>query len=656
MPIRIFCVLFLVLSWSWSQFVVAEELDEFFEMELSELLQVTITAPGKIAQTQAQSPSVVQLITREEIRAFGANSLLEVLERATSINMLGSFFYPQNLAVIRGTQLTHSNNEVLILINGRPFRDSFTGGQNFALYTGFPIGLIKQIEIIRGPGSALYGSNGFTGVINITTEMEQIDPQISLLAGSFGTKGLSFQQGVKSGNWITNFGGRGFKEDGWTHAAIDNGGVAGAFDTGEENLSLFVNSQSTHWRVNGLYIQSQQDFWGSVSSWTGPDQATRVVESTKSLLDVGRTIEVSSQQRWEVNASHAASHFSHYNYEAKSENWLGEVTHHYTLEHGGHWLTGLTGWHQDVRTIDGLRAAPIPAFSRNWWTAYSQYQSISKDKLNWTLGLQINKIPNVSANYVPRASLNYTLDENSGFKFNYADAFRAAYAVETNFSLIVCCDAQGNNRGGLRGNSMLEPEEVSTGELQYYYQTASTQFNATLFRSRLSNLIERERAADRVLDFINRGELEVFGLELEGKYKIQAETRLSYAYTYQQNQSDDVDNFTLMPNHMLKLGLSHSFGESVKLGLFNSYYSKFHDNDIRNPNVKQVNPDAGAFNLLTANLNYRFKLLNYDAALSLYAYNLLDEAIYQPEIAGRNINTHPMKSERAWYLTLKTRF
>ena len=656
MSSRSSCLLLSLICLATNMAQAAEEFDEFFEMELSELLQVTVTAPGKIAQTQTQSPSVVEIITREDIQAFGANSLLEVLDRATSINMLGSFFYPQNLAVIRGVQLTHSNNDVLILINGRPLRDSFTGGQNFALFTGFPLESVKQIEIIRGPGSPLYGTNAFVGVINITTDTDKMEPEFTATLGSYNSQRLTYQSGFNSGDWRTNLGMRLFKEDGWRFNAIDNSGNTGHFDTGENNHSLFVYSQSDLWKVNALYVKSEQDFWGSVSSWSGPEQDTRVVKSTKALLDIGRTFRLSEQQRWEANLGYTSSHFSHYNYDAKSENWLGELTHHYTLDDKSHWLTGFTGWHQDVKTLDGLRDAPIPAFSRNWWTVYSQYQSISNEFVNWTVGVQVNKIPKVSANFVPRGSINIRLNDNSGLKINYGEAFRAAYSVETSFNLIVCCDAQGNNRGGLRGNPALEPEEIATEEIQYSYQSDSTQLNITAFRSKLTNLIERERAADRVLDFVNRGELDVLGGELEGKYQLRDATRITFSYTYQENESDGVSNYTLMPNHMFKFGINHNFDEQIKLGIFNSYFSKFHDNSKRKSSTSQMNPEADAYNMMSAELRYKFKIGGREAQLSLYGYNLLDEAIFQPEIAGRNINTHPLRSGRAWYLTYRMSF
>ena len=110
--------------------------------------------------------------------------------------MTGSFLFPRNMASIRGNLIKHEDNHVLVLINGRPFRDVTLGGVNFSIYTAFPIHMIERVEVIRGPGSVLYGTNAFTGVINVVTK----DPDkpmmhVSTLNGSYGWQSYSLSAG-----------------------------------------------------------------------------------------------------------------------------------------------------------------------------------------------------------------------------------------------------------------------------------------------------------------------------------------------------------------------------------------------------------------------------------------------------------------------------
>jgi outer membrane cobalamin receptor len=101
--------------------------------------------------------------------------------------MAGSPLVPRNVASIRGDLIKQEDNHVLVLINGRPFRDTTFGGINFSICTAFPIQTIERVEVIRGPGSVLYGTNALSGVINIVTKNpDQSTMVASVLSGSHG--------------------------------------------------------------------------------------------------------------------------------------------------------------------------------------------------------------------------------------------------------------------------------------------------------------------------------------------------------------------------------------------------------------------------------------------------------------------------------------
>ena len=282
------------------------------------------------------------------------------------------------------------------------------------------------------------------------------------------------------------------------------------------------------------------------------------------------------------------------------------------------------------------------------------------DKVKWTFGVQLNKVPDVKLKTIPRLGMIYQLNDRSGIKVNYGQAFRAAYGVETHFDLVICCREDGSNKGGLRGNSSLEPEIITTYDIQYFNTDQNSQLNLTLFYSQQEDLIERERAPDRVLDFINRGELMVKGVELEYEYIFHPNSQLFGSFTYQKNESKaGLENITLAPNYMFKFGFSYlfeqQFSRDIKLSMFNSYFDDAHDNIIRSPNRKEVNPLAKNYNMLTVNINFPLNIESFSASqnayIELYGYNLLNEDIYQPEVAGGQINTNPLRSGRSWYLS-----
>jgi outer membrane receptor for ferrienterochelin and colicin len=94
-----------------------------------------VESPSKSPEKASAAPGIVNVITARDIEEFGAKNLYEVLRWATSVYMTGSFMYPENMASIRGDIGPHEGNHVLVLINGRPFRELLSGGCNFPIFT-----------------------------------------------------------------------------------------------------------------------------------------------------------------------------------------------------------------------------------------------------------------------------------------------------------------------------------------------------------------------------------------------------------------------------------------------------------------------------------------------------------------------------------------
>ena len=121
------------------------------------------------AQPLRRAPSVATVITAEDIQALGAFDLDEVLETVPGLHVSRSPVVYSPIYVIRGIRSTVVNPEVLMLVNGIPLTAAY-GGDRGLNWGGWPVENIARIEVIRGPGSALYGADAFSGVINIITK------------------------------------------------------------------------------------------------------------------------------------------------------------------------------------------------------------------------------------------------------------------------------------------------------------------------------------------------------------------------------------------------------------------------------------------------------------------------------------------------------
>jgi iron complex outermembrane receptor protein len=138
------------------------------------------------SQPIAKAPAVASVITAEEIGKLGAKNIDQVLETIPGLHVTLSPIY-NPLFNIRGIDSAF-NPQVLVLINGVSISNLFHGDRNL-VWGGMPVEAISRIEVIRGPGSALYGADAFAGVINIVTksadEIDGFSGGVSL--GSFDT-------------------------------------------------------------------------------------------------------------------------------------------------------------------------------------------------------------------------------------------------------------------------------------------------------------------------------------------------------------------------------------------------------------------------------------------------------------------------------------
>lgn len=183
-----------------TQVLLAQPMAEEDELLLSYGDKATISIATGSQQSLRRAPAVATVITAEDIAAMGATDLDEVLETVPGlhVNRAANTYTP--LYVIRGV-FSQFNPQVLMLQNGVPVTTLFVGNKgNF--WGGYPVEHIARIEVIRGPGSALYGADAFSGVINIITKSATEIPgtEIGLRVGSFATRNAWMQHGGTLGS------------------------------------------------------------------------------------------------------------------------------------------------------------------------------------------------------------------------------------------------------------------------------------------------------------------------------------------------------------------------------------------------------------------------------------------------------------------------
>jgi iron complex outermembrane receptor protein len=175
------------------------EISDFEELDLEAMLN-TVYSAAKHEQEIGESPSVITVISREDIEASGANTMADLLRLVPGMDVVisSAFYTSVSSRLVWNTE----NQFYLVLVDGREANVELLGRPFWELE---PIALedIERVEVIRGPGSALYGANAVAGVISITTRAvpEETSAWAGLTTGETGVTTLGARASTRVGDW-----------------------------------------------------------------------------------------------------------------------------------------------------------------------------------------------------------------------------------------------------------------------------------------------------------------------------------------------------------------------------------------------------------------------------------------------------------------------
>jgi outer membrane receptor for ferrienterochelin and colicins len=171
---------------------------DVYDLSLAELGQVQISIATGNSTPLNKAPATASVIYAAQIEAMGARTLDDILETVPGMHIsLSSLSRLDSVQSVRGIH-TGFNPQVLLMMNGVPVQDSVNGGR--PILFRLPVASIERVEVIRGPGSAIYGADAYAGVVNVITKDSNSIKTTQLMArsGSFGSHELSLQT---AGNW-----------------------------------------------------------------------------------------------------------------------------------------------------------------------------------------------------------------------------------------------------------------------------------------------------------------------------------------------------------------------------------------------------------------------------------------------------------------------
>jgi outer membrane receptor for ferrienterochelin and colicins len=649
-------------------------------MTLEELLHVRVTTASKKAESMLDAPAIMVVLTESDVHAYGNRSLVDVLDRTTSVFFMGTQENIQGALTMRGDATLGSNNHILVLVNGRPIQESTHGGTIHPFLRAFPLASVKQIEVIRGPGSVLYGTNAYVGVINVITKDWDSSGVADVSYGSFDTRMASVAGGRKIGHLQWSAGMTASHDDGWNFTATDSldGDKPALTRTArwfDRKVGLNFNTKYKGLNVDLFYVKTQAPHLTNstaTTSWT----RYGISDAEQAMVDVGYQRALSP--RWTSSLHGTYNHFTDVSdygeigvRDVRSDNYLVDWTNQLSITPA---LNAVFGANFSKRTGSFLEAAydwyGVPSYNRNSVTAFGQadYRPVSRLKL--IAGAQVIKIPGftthvnggqsadestipgIAPHVVGRLGAIVTLPRGFGVKLLHSEAFRQPSVVETD---LVRYDEGDYSQ---EGNPDLRPEEIATTDLQLNYGSAHANAAVTFFVSRQSNVIAETATSELIQNF---DRFQTRGIEGEARVRFATHFELTSAVTYQKldNTTNPIFQFFAIPvaPFMAKVGLSYRTESGLTLGVHDSYFgtpreSSYFDEEDPADTTKYVNPTASAFHDVRVNASYRLGKPGFlgsraDVTTHVSVSNLLDEQIYYAEYTSVNVNSIPGRPGRA---------
>ncbi|RJG04936.1 TonB-dependent receptor [Noviherbaspirillum cavernae] len=654
-------------------------------------------------QSVARAPAVATVITAQDIQATGATDLDQVLESVPGLHVSVSSLGYQPIYSFRGI-FTNYNPQVLMLVNGLPITNVYLGNRSL-VWGGMPLENVARIEIIRGPGSALYGADAYAGVINVITKTaEDINgTEVGVRAGSFNTRDAWMQHGGKLGPLDAAFYLRVGKTDGQrgiiqrdSQSAIDQAfGTSaslapGPVSVGRDTLDARADLAYDNWRFRAGYQEREVGVGAGLAESLDPK--ARVPE-TRLYLDL-----TYRNARWSPNWD-VSGVVNYYDVKEKQADpafllfppgafggafpngVIGNPGHSERHAHiGFSALYSGFDWHR-IRfgagfREDNLYAAPEtknytivtvpgvgPVFTplgtivdatgnpslvylqphkRHLAYAFAQDEwSLAKD---WTLtaGVRHDNYSDFGGTTNPRLALVWDAAYNVVLKAMHGRAFRApSFAEQYNI----------NNPVSI-GNPNLTPETIVTNELAASWQpTPGLQTNLSLFRYRMQDVIRFMPNADPSSGSTaqNTPGQTGRGVELEASWDAHRNLRLSGNLSLQRSTDDATgQDAGLAPRRRLYLHADWRLAPMWQFGVTANHVAdrKRQPGDTRAPIADYT----------TVDLSLRREKLAGNWEVRAMVTNLFNRDAREPSFAPGNIPFDLPLPGRAFYVQLQNRF
>lgn len=551
-------------------------------------------------------PGMVSVLYGEDLVDRGVRDASEALALIPGVELSISSD-GTTLVFVRGIGSVFASGKIKVMLNDVAFNSTLSVAST-AL--SIPAEQIERIEVIRGPGSTIYGEFAYSGVVNVITRKKQ--DQAFVRYGDLGQKtlGAVLTHGRPGENWYTSLSMSATNIDGGTVTSgpdmlrgFPNPNVTrapGETNEKEHDRALILHAEYEDFDFSAQWSKVESgDHFGLANALPGNGQSLARDVAMLAVdagwhFSLGNDFAGKFKMGWLDYKLDSGLHqiyppgffrpgsgapgdfpqgvIASPNHEERKYhvgvelNYSGIDKHEFLL--GMKWQRTRQGNVYAERNYDPLTLAPVPLAkytgTGNWlgenlerrlWAVFVQDQFSVDDRLTLTAGVRFDSYDNVGDATSPRIAAVYQLSEKQTLKAQYARAFRPPTFLETSTK----------NNPIVTGNPNIVSETIENYELGYIYNDGISVGRTTLFYGNLHDLIVVDSSSSPST-YTNKGEVHIVGAELEYAHKFGRKLKLDGNVTLQKTEDEsDKEAIADVANVLGNFGVMYQFNRQYSI-------------------------------------------------------------------------------------------
>jgi iron complex outermembrane receptor protein len=523
-------------------------MDDLFNSSIADLTNLKVSSVSKVSEESFHSPAAIYVITSEDIKRSGATILPEILRFAPGIEV--AQISANKWAVSARGFTDQLSNKLLVLMDGRSVYSPDFSGVYWEIQDTL-LEDIDRIEIIRGPGAALWGANAVNGVINIITKKAK-DTQGTYLSQGIGTATQNITEGrfggktgdsvyyrsyAKYSNWddLQNVGG-GNAHDGWF---MRRGGFKIDYEKSpQENITIqsdIYDGNENKGRV-ATYPTLTPPYSAGVTDAEGGD-----VGGGNIFARWNKNLEKDSDIQLQVYYDNARRDYIVQG--VLVQTFDADFQHSFRLNSFNDIVWGLGARYMLERTDSSIYFNYMD--DHKYYNIYNSFVqdkiTLIEDKLFFTLGTKIEDNSFTNVEIQPSAKLAYNINNNQMAWASVSRAVRIPSRAEEDIQLVVgVSPTPPAGYASWQGNKDFDSEKLIAYELGYRVRKSKDlSLDFTAFYNDYSDLRTAEpdpslatTPPTKILyPLTNEGYGESYGMEFSVNYDIERNWRLSANYS-----------------------------------------------------------------------------------------------------------------------------